>query len=102
MIHRTDAVGAILAALLRGKSGQIYNVVDDQPVPQRALLEWLATQLGLPGPQVGSAQKKELPKRGLTSKRVSNRKLTEELGYRLQFPTFREGYAALLGPEPFR
>ena len=33
-------------------------------------------------------------KRGVTNKAVSNRKLREELGYQLKYPTFREGYAA--------
>ena len=30
------------------------------------------------------------------SKRVSNRRIKEELGYRLLYPTYREGLAALL------
>ena len=33
-------------------------------------------------------------KRGLTSKKVSNRKLRMELGYRFRYPTFRQGYTA--------
>ena len=37
------------------------------------------------------------PKRALTNKRVSNRKLREELGYIFKYPTFRQGYAAEIG-----
>ncbi|MBT5707981.1 MAG: hypothetical protein HOI66_16835, partial [Verrucomicrobia bacterium] len=33
-------------------------------------------------------------KRAITNKRVSNRRLTEELRYSLLYPTFRDGYAA--------
>jgi hypothetical protein len=33
-------------------------------------------------------------KRGVTNKRISNRKLKETLGYAFRHPTFREGYAA--------
>jgi nucleoside-diphosphate-sugar epimerase len=33
-------------------------------------------------------------KRGTTHKRVSNRRLSEELGWKPQFPSYREGYAA--------
>jgi nucleoside-diphosphate-sugar epimerase len=98
MIHRTDVVGAVQAALLRGQAGQIYNAVDHEPVRQRALIEWLAARLGLPIPEGVSDQQRGPGKRGLTNKRVSNRKLTEDLGYRFEFATFREGYAALLGP----
>jgi hypothetical protein len=35
-------------------------------------------------------------KRGQSNKRVSNRKLRTELGYELKFPSFREGYSAVL------
>jgi hypothetical protein len=33
-------------------------------------------------------------KRGLTQKKVSNRKLKMELGYQFKYPTFRQGYTA--------
>ena len=33
-------------------------------------------------------------KRGLTNKKVSNRKLKMELGYQFKYPTFRQGYTA--------
>ena len=33
-------------------------------------------------------------KRGLTQKKVSNRKMKMELGCRLRYPTFRQGYTA--------
>ncbi|HZR20327.1 MAG TPA: SDR family oxidoreductase [Verrucomicrobiae bacterium] len=99
MIHRSDVVGALQAALARGQPGQVYNAVDHEPVRLQALLEWLAARLGLPPPAVACAQQRASGKRGLTNKRVSNRKLTEDLGYRFQFATFREGYAALLDPQ---
>ena len=99
MIHQADLVGAIHASLVRGKPGEIYNAVDHEPVPQRTLLDWLAGQLGLPVPQSASPGQHELSKRRLTSKRVSNRKLTHDLDYRFRFPTFREGYAELFGAE---
>ena len=127
MIHRDDVVGAVLAALDRGVPGTIYNVTDDEPVTQRALFEWLATQLPMkpaPSPQPSPVGRERVPdcsaearrakaegrvrgtfggsapagspsqSRGLTSKRVSNRRLREELGCTLRFPTFREGFAA--------
>ena len=33
-------------------------------------------------------------KRGVTNKRVSNRKLKMELGYQFKYPNFRTGYTA--------
>ena len=35
-------------------------------------------------------------KRGVTNKRVSNRKLKMELGYQFKYPNFRKGYSAEL------
>jgi nucleoside-diphosphate-sugar epimerase len=46
MIHRDDLIAAILVALERGRPGEIYNVVDDEPVTQREFFEWLAGQTG--------------------------------------------------------
>src|ERR1700722_2656066 len=41
MIHRDDLIGGIIAALKSGRAGEIYNVVDDEPVSQRTFFEWL-------------------------------------------------------------
>ncbi len=93
MIHRDDVVGATIAALKHGAPGAIYNAVDDEPVGQIALFKWLAEALRqrLP-PSV--PEKPDARKRGVTNKRVSNRKLKVELGYQFKHPTFRDGYAA--------
>lgn len=96
MIHRDDVVGAIINALERGDAGRTYNVVDDEAVTQLAFFQWLATQLGKPLPPYASAAENAARKRGLTNKRVANMRLREELGCRLKYPTFREGYAAEL------
>ncbi len=50
MIHRADVAGAIVAALQNGKPGEIYNVVDDEPVTQKAFYEYLAATLKRPLP----------------------------------------------------
>lgn len=96
MIHREDVVGAISAGLEHGLPGEIYNAVDHEPVRQRVFLEWLAARLNLPLPEHLPANEGALVKRGITDKRVSNRKLVEQLGYRFSFPNFREGYDSLL------
>ncbi len=93
MIHRDDVAGCILAALERGRPGQAYNAVDDEPVTQRDFFGWLAAQLGRPLPPTVADDPDAARKRGVTNKRVSNRKLKTELGYAFKYPTFREGYA---------
>ena len=93
MIHRDDVVGAIIAALARGRAGEIYNAVDDEPVRQGEFLRWLAQKLDRPMPLAAEENGAVPRKRGLTNKTVSNRKLRTALGYQLKFPSFREGYA---------
>jgi nucleoside-diphosphate-sugar epimerase len=85
MIHRDDAVAALVFLAKRGVPG-IFNVVDDEPVTQRAWYEWTCNQLGLPFPP--SVPKDLNRKRGWTSKRVSNAKL-KSLGWTLQHPVAR-------------
>lgn len=94
MVHRDDVVGAIIAALEKGRPGEIYNVVDDEPVTQLGLFQWLATTLGKDMPPFVTHAERGDRKRGWTNKRISNRKLKTELGYQFKYPTFREGYTA--------
>ena len=94
MIHRDDVVGSILAALKSGRPGEIYNAVDDEPVSQRSFFEWLGATLGKYPPPSVPANAAENRKRGVTNKRVSNRKLKMELGCQFKYPNFRKGYTA--------
>jgi len=82
----------VIAALLRGIPGRLYNATDDEPVTQLALFEWLSRRLGQALPPKAASETAR--KRGATNKRVSNRRLKQELVYRLKFPTFREGYSS--------
>lgn len=94
MIHRDDVAGAIIRALEQGRPGEVYNVADNEPVTQREFFAWLSGQLNKPMPPLATTEEDVRRKRGLTRKKVSNRKLREALGYVLQYPTFREGYGA--------
>ena len=92
MIHRDDVAGSVIAALERGRPGGIYNAVDDEPVAQGELYKWLAGKLGAPMPPAIPEVADALRRRGVTNKRISNRKLRTELGYAFHYPTYREGY----------
>ncbi len=94
MIHRDDLISSIVTALERGHGGEIYNVVDDEPVAQVKFYEWLADKLGQPLPPRVVEEAAAPRKRGLTNKRVSNRKLRRELQVALAYPNFRTGYSA--------
>jgi nucleoside-diphosphate-sugar epimerase len=94
MIHCDDVVGCILATLKSGRPGEIYNAVDDEPVSVRTFFEWLGATLGKYPPPSVPENVEENHKRGVTNKRVSNRKLKMELGYQFKHPNFRKGYTA--------
>jgi nucleoside-diphosphate-sugar epimerase len=94
MIHRDDLVSVIIAALKSGRVGEIYNATDDEPVAQIHFFRWLSETLGKWMPPFATEDENASRKRGLTNKKVSNRKLKMELGVALKYPTFRQGYTA--------
>lgn len=92
MIHRDDLVGAIIAALKSGRPGETYNAVDDEPVTQLTFFRWLSETLGKWMPPFATEAEDANRKRGLTNKKVSNRRLRMELGCPFKYPNFRQGY----------
>ena len=94
MIHRDDVAGAIIAALKDGRPGEVYNVVDDEPVSQLHFFQWLSGPLEKELPPSVPEDPDAVRKRGVTNKRVCSRRLKLELGYQFKYPTFREGYTA--------
>jgi nucleoside-diphosphate-sugar epimerase len=91
-IHREDCIG-ILAHLGRSAVAPgIYLGVDDAPCTQCELMDWLAAHMGLPRPPRQSGTPGGLRE---SNKRCSNAKLKAS-GYRLRYPSFREGYAAMI------
>jgi nucleoside-diphosphate-sugar epimerase len=87
-VQRDDIASALFFLFNRdAEAAQIYNVVDDQPIPQSECYRWLAQRLNRPAPLIGKA--KQIRKRGDSNKRVSNAKL-RRLGWTPQYPTFAE------------
>lgn len=92
MIQRDDVATAVVAVLDAVDPGGLYNVVDDEPVRQGDFLGFVARELGRPLPpeaEVAGASRK----RGITHKRVSNRRIKSEIGWRPLYPDFRRGYS---------
>jgi nucleoside-diphosphate-sugar epimerase len=91
-----DLVSVLAFALLEPAPPPLLLAVDDEPAPRRQVLEWLASQLGAPLPQPRDpAASATRARRSDSNKRVSNA-LLRSLGVSLRYPTFREGYGALL------
>lgn len=99
-IHVDDLAATLAASIADPAPGTAYNVCDDEPSPPETVLRHAAQLLGLPPPpevRFEEARMTELARSFyLESKRVSNRRIREELGVRLAYPSYREGLAALL------
>jgi nucleoside-diphosphate-sugar epimerase len=99
LVHRDDICAAIWAAFAApvGTANLVLNVADDGAAPRAEVAGWLAAQLGRPPPQFTT---EAAAGRGhLTPDRiVANDRAKAALGWRPQFPTFREGYAKILSP----
>jgi nucleoside-diphosphate-sugar epimerase len=103
-IHVDDIAEALAASIARPSRGPfpaIYNVCDDEAAPPEDVIAHAARLLGLPVPPAVPFEEARLSPMALSfyaeSKRVSNRRIREELGVRLRHPTYREGLAAILG-----
>lgn len=93
-IHRDDCAGALRHLMQLAEPLDLYLGVDSEPASEEAVTRWLAGALGAPTPRQGSADATADPERG-GSKRCRNARLLAS-GYEFRYPTFREGYAAVL------
>lgn len=99
-IHVDDIAQVLAASIARPNPGASYNVADDEPAPPQDVIAYGAELLGIePPPEVPFEQAEMTPMaRSFYSenKRVSNRRIKQELGVKLLYPTYREGLKALL------
>jgi nucleoside-diphosphate-sugar epimerase len=100
LIHVDDAAAACVAALA-APPGQ-YDVVDDEPVTMRALVDEIARLCDAPRPKsvprlaARIALGRPIYRTLAASLRVDNAAAKAALGWKPAFPTYREGYAAVV------
>ena len=99
-IHVDDLAGAVLASLQKPEAGAIYNLSDDLPAASAEVVSYAAGLLDMDAPPLEPFDAATLSPMQASfyaeCKRVDNRKLQERLGYRLIYPTYREGLARLI------
>ncbi|MDG2002800.1 MAG: SDR family NAD(P)-dependent oxidoreductase [Novosphingobium sp.] len=97
-VHVDDIASAVFAA--RNAPGGAYNIADDFPASQNAVIEEACRLLGLAPPELTSLEESQLSPmaRGFyaENRRVANGKAKRVLGWRPQYPTYREGLPACL------
>jgi nucleoside-diphosphate-sugar epimerase len=89
-MHRDDAARAIVHLLGLANPAPLYLGVDCEPTDQAALLRELASWIGVPAPVP-----RELPPPAV-NRRCGNARLLAS-GFRFVYPSWREGYRAVLG-----
>ena len=96
-IHADDLARACLKALWQGKPQRVYHASDDTVLKMGDYFDLAAELYGMPRPQrISRAQaESELPATLLSfmseSRRLSNRRLKQELRLQLRYPTVAEG-----------
>lgn len=93
-VHRDDITGCIRFLLQRRDVRPLYVLVDSDPAPRADVLHWLAERLKAPTPRgEDTLHAGRLDSR--SNKRCSNAWLKAG-GYQFLYPSYREGYAAVL------
>ncbi len=99
-IHADDLARACVAALQQGARQRVYNVCDNTDLKMGDYFDLVAQLEGLPPPpritrlqaqqQLGPMQMSFMSE----SRRIGNRRISEEWGLRLRYPTVLEGLQA--------
>lgn len=91
-IHRDDCAGVLAHLMDVTSPAALYLGVDHEPADVASVLGWLAKRLQVtpPAEDPGAFD----PARG-RNKRCRNTRLVDS-GYKFRYPTFREGYSAIL------
>ncbi len=99
-IHVDDIAGILQASMQHPNPGRAYNVADDEPCPPQDVITYGAELLGIAPPPEVPFESAELSPMArsfyMDSKRVSNVRLKQELGYEFQYPNYRVGLQSLL------
>jgi nucleoside-diphosphate-sugar epimerase len=97
-IHVDDIAAAMVAAMERNANG-IFNLADDEPAPPQDVVTLAAEMIGVaPPPELPFATADLSPMARsfyADNKRVTNRRIKQELGVSLRYPTYREGLTSL-------
>lgn len=101
-IHVQDLAHAFEKALDQGKAGEVYNIVDDEPLPLRQLVDHLTTSQGvkpvgsIPPWLIGLLIGRPLVQSLTSSFRVNNQKAKQELDWKPVYARFEQGIIGVL------
>jgi nucleoside-diphosphate-sugar epimerase len=94
-IYIDDFVRVVFAAEEKAQNKSVYLVADDEPTTQLTYATWLCNHLGLPMPGKRSLYQPGAQQVFHRNRKIRNTRMKTELGIELQYPTFRDGEAAI-------
>lgn len=100
-IHIDDIANVLAASIARPNPGAAYNVCDDEPAPPAEVTAYACDLLDITPPEIEDFEtaKQRMTPMGLSfwqdNRRVSNRRIREELGVQLAYPDYRSGLLAV-------
>ena len=101
-IHVDDIVAGVVAAIDSGAPEGAYNLADDLPASQNAVVEEACRLMGVEPPPLQTFEEANLSPmaRGFyaENRRVANGKAKRVLRWEPRYPTYREGLASLTAP----
>lgn len=101
--HVEDIAQVLRASINQPNGGAVYNVCDNDPAPPQEVIAEAARMLNLPLPDAEDFETAEMTPMARSfyaeSKKVSNRRILEELGITLKYPDYHSGLKALLDAE---
>lgn len=99
-IHVDDIATVLLASIARPRPGAVYNVCDDEPAAQEAVVAHAARLLGMAPPPLAPLAEADLTPMARSfyadDKRVANALIKRELRVALAYQNYRAGLAAIL------
>ncbi len=104
-IHVDDLARVLEASIARPHPGRIYNVCDDAAAAPAEVITTACELLGVAPPPLVPIAAAELSAMALSfyrdNKRVSNRRIKEELGVALAYPDYKAGLQAIFAAEGY-
>jgi nucleoside-diphosphate-sugar epimerase len=98
-IHVDDLARVVFASMQKPGGSPIYNVTDDEPAPSDQVVAYAAGLLGIEPPPEEAFASAELSPFArhfyAECKRVRNDRIKHQLGVELDYPTYRQGLAAI-------
>jgi nucleoside-diphosphate-sugar epimerase len=98
-LHVDDIVSGMVAAIVRDAASGAYNLADDLPSSQNAVIEEACRLLGQEPPPLQTIEQANLSPMARSfyaeNRRVANGKAKRVLDWEPRYPTYREGLAAI-------